>query len=403
MALYAYQPRIFSRSSLLLYLVSSLYSSCLLLVWSGVIPLPLLGNSHRGWLGVQAFHYSPLDSSRLVAIADVHGDVRVAMRALTTAKIVDEHAHWIAGDTTLVQTGDLVDRGNASLAVLELFARLEEEAPLHGGRVVPLLGNHEWLCLSSDYRYASKHELAWLGENVPSGKASDVRPAVSRWLDNFLRLYAGGANLDVLDRVYTEEERPKLNNIIRQGADIWMDIFGSGGPYAQLLSSRRIATVEGKGKCRTLFVHAGLPESVVPKLYGTVDALNEAGGAMLKYHAAPRGAKPDAPSKDAKRIITGNDGPLWIRSWAMDRAARVCPAIETVVEESQVRRAVVGHTVQEEVTEKCHGHLTLLDVGMSDAYNPGGKPTVWECEDGQVRIVTPSGRKNFGSRHDDEL
>ena len=321
-------------------------------------------------------------ASRLVALADVHGDVRSLMAALQMAGVSDEHGHWRGGDSVVVQTGDVVDRGNASLACLELMAKLEAEAKNHGGELVMLLGNHEWFVLTSDVRYASKVELSWLAELVPSGDVSLVRSAVQRELSTFLKQRATGKPLDW-------DNHEMTMNKVAQGAKMWRDLFGPRGPYARLLASRRVAAVRGDGACRTLFVHAALPSRVVPQRYGDVDALNAAAAVFLEHHTEGV-SDPPPEAREARAVVTDNQGPLWLRSWAMDRDARVCPAIEEAVEAAGATRAIIGHTVQEEVAQRCHNHLTLLDVGMSDAYQPGGKPTAWECIDGAVRILTPS-------------
>jgi hypothetical protein len=62
-----------------------------------------------------------------------------------------------------VQTGDTLDRGPDSKGVLELMRRLETEAAAAGGRVVPLLGNHEVMNVQADWRYVSEADIAGFG------------------------------------------------------------------------------------------------------------------------------------------------------------------------------------------------------------------------------------------------
>ena len=95
----------------------------------------------------------------IVSISDIHGylePARSALRTLTDhpdfAPVVgvgdDGRLHWADENYVLVFNGDLVDRGPANEAVLELVARLSREAP--PGRVRVTLGNHEALALSPD-------------------------------------------------------------------------------------------------------------------------------------------------------------------------------------------------------------------------------------------------------------
>ena len=65
-------------------------------------------------------------------IADVHGCLHTLREMLT---------HWRATDETLVQLGDLVDRGNYSPETVELCRELSINFP---DRTVFLQGNHDW-------------------------------------------------------------------------------------------------------------------------------------------------------------------------------------------------------------------------------------------------------------------
>ena len=66
--------------------------------------------------------------------------------------LTDSSQRWTGGRTTLVQTGDFMDRGAGVKAVLDLLMRLETEASAAGGRVVVLLGNHETMNLMANTR-----------------------------------------------------------------------------------------------------------------------------------------------------------------------------------------------------------------------------------------------------------
>lgn len=85
----------------------------------------------------------PAEPSRIVALGDVHGDFERMQRAIRGAGLIDDNLHWAGGDTTLVQLGDILDRGDAERECWSLLQQLREEAPASGGQVVCLLGNHE--------------------------------------------------------------------------------------------------------------------------------------------------------------------------------------------------------------------------------------------------------------------
>lgn len=114
---------------------------------------------------------------RIVAIGDLHGDLENAQRVLRTARILDADNHWAAGCSTLVQTGDIVDRGPQSLETLDFFRNLQTEASILGGEVIMLIGNHELLNFEGATHYANSDEKnrvggddKWRALFAPGGK-----------------------------------------------------------------------------------------------------------------------------------------------------------------------------------------------------------------------------------------
>ncbi|HSW40304.1 MAG TPA: metallophosphoesterase [Acidobacteriota bacterium] len=86
---------------------------------------------------------SKLDSTAIVAVGDVHGELNALREILRHAGILGDQDQWIGGSAILVQTGDIIDRGPDSLGVYKLLEKLQFEAARTGGAVVRLLGNHE--------------------------------------------------------------------------------------------------------------------------------------------------------------------------------------------------------------------------------------------------------------------
>lgn len=95
----------------------------------------------------------------IVSISDIHGYLESARNALLTLRdhpafdsivVPDSEGilHWADENYVLVFNGDLIDRGPANDGVLDLVARLVEEAP--PGHVRITLGNHEAVMLSPD-------------------------------------------------------------------------------------------------------------------------------------------------------------------------------------------------------------------------------------------------------------
>ena len=51
---------------------------------------------------------------RIVAVGDLHGDLQNTFKVLEFAAVINERHEWIAPNTTLVQIGDVVDRGRVT-------------------------------------------------------------------------------------------------------------------------------------------------------------------------------------------------------------------------------------------------------------------------------------------------
>ena len=93
--------------------------------------------------------------ARLIAIGDLHGDIGAARRALRRAGAIDAHDRWIGGSMGVVQLGDVLDRGDGERAIIDLFERLERDSAAAGGSFTWLLGNHELMNASGDFRYVT--------------------------------------------------------------------------------------------------------------------------------------------------------------------------------------------------------------------------------------------------------
>ncbi|MBP1625212.1 MAG: shewanella-like protein phosphatase 2, partial [Acidobacteria bacterium] len=77
-----------------------------------------------------------LDSSAIVAVGDVHGELDRLREILHHAGVLGDQDRWSGGSTILVQTGDVIDRGPDSMGVYRLLEKLQLEAPRTGGAVV---------------------------------------------------------------------------------------------------------------------------------------------------------------------------------------------------------------------------------------------------------------------------
>ncbi len=249
--------------------------------------------------------------ARLVAIGDLHGDLDHAKRALRLAGAIDDHDHWIGGKLVVVQTGDEIDRGDDDRAILDFVEGLKKQAAAAGGEVIALLGNHEVMNASLDFRYVT-----------PVG------------FEAFSLFGAGDASAPLADVPPSSRGRAAA--------------FAPGGTYASLESARPFVVEVGD----TVFVHGGvLPKHVA---YG-LDRMNDELDAWLT-----------AKRRDPPAILVAQDGPIWTRAYSSEDTPPDCADLATALAELGAKRMVVGHTVQSQgVNSACDGKVWRIDVGLS--------------------------------------
>ena len=122
---------------------------------------------------------------RIVAVGDVHGRYDQLTAILQGTGLTDDQLRWTGGDDHFVMCGDLVDRGPDDRAVLDLALRLEKEAEAAGGRVHVLLGNHEIMNLSRDFRYVRPGGWAAFAPDEDSSDREDAWKKVKEGITTF--------------------------------------------------------------------------------------------------------------------------------------------------------------------------------------------------------------------------
>ncbi len=262
---------------------------------------------------------------RLVAIGDLHGDLAATRAALRAAGAIDDRDRWIGGELVVVQTGDVLDRGDDEQAILDLIARLEGEARAAGGAVIMLIGNHELMNAAADFRY------------VTPGAMRDFDDAPGLDTSRYARVPA-----EVRGRVAA---------------------LAPGGVYARRLAGHDVIAIVGD----TVFSHAG----VLGEWATQVDEVNRSARCWLDGQA---GGIEDAPP-----VLTSMDSPVWTRAFGM--AGVDCDAAKAALAALGVKRMVVGHTVQTEVNDACDGAVWRIDVGLARGY--GGPIQVLELVPGR--------------------
>jgi TPR repeat protein len=294
---------------------------------------------------------------RIIAVGDVHGDYEQFTEVLASAGLIDGNGDWIGGKTHLVQTGDVVDRGPDSRAVMDLLMKLEKQAAAAGGAVHALIGNHEAMNVYGDLRYVSPGEFA---SYAREGEASrDI----------------GYGGVDVREPAKPTIVKIAMTSNAPAGFAEQRAAFAPDGVYGRWVRSHNaIIRIN-----RTLFVHAGLGEKYED---WTLDRINDEIRAELNDFTKLHGG-----------IATDEEGPLWYRGLASGDEATLAPLVDELLKRFDVDRIVVGHTyAQAAITPRFGGKVVMIDIGLSRVYDNVGKVGCLEI-DGDHAIAIHRGQK----------
>lgn len=363
---------------------------------------------------------------RLLAIGDIHGSIDGFVTILTRAGLVDANRRWTGGTATLVQTGDVMDRGAGVRVVMDLLMSLEPQASKAGGRLIVLLGNHEVMNLLGETRDVTPEILATFAD----AQSESRRERAWRQYEQLARSRTSG--------------RTKPPAVYGLSRDAWMaahprgyleyrEALGPRGVYGRWLRTKVPAARVGS----TAFMHAGIDplmaglgldevntqvSSELRRFDAYVDALVDRQLALPFFSleemiavtvneltiATANGAVERAsreaptPSLDTRWLaeaaaireidtwaLLAPQGPMWFRGYATspDTGGSM---ITDILQRLHADRLVVAHTPQPQGTirSRFDNRLFLIDTGMlASVYK--GRPSALEIDGTRIRALYP--------------
>jgi Calcineurin-like phosphoesterase len=347
----------------------------------------------------------------IIAIGDVHGDFDDFCVILKRVGLIDEKLHWAGDRTTLMQLGDLLDRGPKERPALDLMISLEDEASKAGGQVVSLLGNHEMMNLMGDLRYVTPETYASFSTPASEARRKAAYEEFINWRKHNAQLLQ--VTRDPLFDVTESQWMAKhpLGFIEQREA------FAADAAYGNWVRKRpAVAKING-----LLFVHGGIaPEVATIKLAeinGLIRAETNLFEDMKRYLVAEKLILPFFTLQEITAVVkdvyvAGNksntaadekrmaklasflklntwlsireDGPLWFRGYDEWSDAEGTPQVEKILSVYDASGIVVGHTVQKvsHIRSRFGGRVFLIDTGMVASSAHAGAASALEIRDG---------------------
>ena len=321
------------------------------LLTAPLLALPLYGEDVQDqWQGI----------SRVVAVGDLHGNCDGLISVLKMAELVDNQADWTGGNSHLVQLGDIPARGGQSRKAMDLLAKLETQASAAGGRVHALIGNHEAMVMTGDYRSVLPEEFA---EFRTSNSEDTLKAAYEKVVAE--RKQLGKFPSDVSG---AEEFKRGWFEYHVPGFVEYAQAFSANGKYgAWIRSHNAVVRIND-----ALYLHGGISPKFLSIPIATMNK-------TIRTELAD-------PSKLPPGMTTSLEGPLWYRGLSEGDEHELASHVRAVLKTFGIKRIVVGHTVTRSAIMPRFGSSVLnLDIGLSKFY--GRPPACLVVENGKATIL----------------
>ncbi len=244
---------------------------------------------------------------KFLVTSDIEGQFEAYVYLLQNAGVIDENYNWTFGDGHLFFIGDLFDRGSYVTQCIWLLYKLEQEALQVGGQVHFVVGNHEILNFTQDFRYVQEKYY----ENA-----------------HYLR--------EMLD-----------------------DMYDGNSELGRWFRTKNILENAGNS---AIFVHGGLSPNV-QNLNLTYEQINDYGRLGMDDNC------PDGDN--ACEVVNGgsDEGVYWYRGIAEEELDQ--STVEDIVSAFNGENMIIGHTVFPQVTPLYEQKVLAIDVDHSSNFDSG--------------------------------
>jgi Calcineurin-like phosphoesterase len=248
------------------------------------------------------------DVKKMFILSDIEGNFHALRTLLQANGVINEKLDWTFGTGHLVLTGDFFDRGIQVTEVLWLIYSLEEKAKADGGYVHFILGNHEIMNLSGDYRYVHQ-----------------------KYMENAVLL-----------------------------KEDYRNFFGTQSELGQWLRTKNVVEKIGD----MLFAHGGISAAVNSSDI-SVSRINK----LARPYYTDSTFQYKDPKVE---LLYSEVGPFWYRGYYMDKAKASQSQVDSTLSLYKVKYIATGHTiVADTVSVHFNGKVFDTDVHHAKGHSEG--------------------------------
>jgi len=266
---------------------------------------------------VDDYHWTGVE--RVVAIGDLHGDYDRYIDVMQSAGLIDKKSKWIGGETHLVQTGDIPDRGADTRKIMDHIVKLARQAKRKGGYIHLLIGNHEAMNVTGDLRYVTEGEF----NAFTTRQSSRLRD--KQWQRQVEWMRANTEGFEELDLVSYRQE---WDQTVPLGWVEHRQAWSLNGEYGSIVKGNQVAVQIND----TIFLHGGISAKYCKF---SLQSLTEQVIEVMAHY-------------DPSVVTIVNDplGPLWYRGLAREKEEEIfSQTLDNILNRYGAKRIVVGHTV----------------------------------------------------------
>lgn len=373
---------------------------------------------------------SDSDSSRVVAVGDIHGGYDALVGILQEAELLDDEGNWSGGSTTLVQTGDFLDRGLDIREAMDLLRKLQEQAPKVGGQVIVLFGNHEAMNLLGFRRdvnpkvyerfvgsdSARRQEESWQSYTDWQRKRSKVkkerRPGFSATDEAAWKEAHPPGYLEYGEALSADGEYGRWLRTLETAVLVGDKLFVHGGIPPALASwsldrinRRTLEEIDQLDRCRANLLRAGVIHETSEPAEMVREGSAELERLQKRIKKMPAGAASSiedtiesfSPCIDYQQwFLVKEQSPLWHRDFARWTDAEARLELPRLLAAFDAEHFVVAHTTQAgEIDVRYGGRVLVIDTGMLDEYYPGGRASALEIVGDRFTAIYPDEREQL--------